>query len=290
MSSGVQYHRPTSLAEAATLLQSDPDLRIIAGSTDHFPARVNPSPREKVLDVTGIDGLQGIKDQTDHIRIGAATRWSTIRDAVLPPAFDGLKAAASEVGGAQIQNQGTIAGNLCNASPAADGIPPLLSLNASVVLTGGQGERTLPLAEFLTGYRCTDLRKGEILSAVDIPKPSANTQGSFLKLGARHYLVISIVMVAGVLTPDDSGKIASAALCVGACSPVAIRLTALEDALKGQSLNSDLTSIIEPRHFDALSPIDDVRAPAEYRMEAAQVLTRRLVNSLAGTARKGVKS
>lgn len=281
MPSGAQYFRPTTLREAAALLGSDPDLRIVAGSTDHFPARVAAAPRDRILDVTGIDGLAGVTVEDNQVSIGAATRWSDIRDADLPPAFDGLRAAAAEVGGAQIQNQGTLAGNLCNASPAADGIPPLLTLDATVVLTHADGQRRLPLRDFLTGYRATDLRPGEILTAVEIPRPTAGTRGGFLKLGARRYLVISIVMVAATLQSDKDGRIAKATVSIGACSPVALRLTALEQALQGKPLGPDLTDAIQPGHFDALSPIDDVRAPAAYRLEVAQVLTRRLIADLA---------
>ena len=130
------------------------------------------------------------------LRIAACTTWSEIRDAALPPACDALRAAAAEVGGRQIQNAGTIGGNLCNASPAADGVPPLLALDAAVELASAAGTRRLPLAAFLLGPRRTDRRPGEILTAVLLPEAALAGRSVFLKLGARRHLVISIAMVA----------------------------------------------------------------------------------------------
>lgn len=275
------YIRPADLSVALEILTAEPDRRIVAGGTDHYPARVQPMPEDRILDITGITGLRGISVKDGMARIGATTTWSDIRNAVnLPPAFDGLKAAAAEVGGRQIQNRGTLAGNLCNASPAADGIPPLLSLDAQVVLNGLSGARRLPLSDFLTGYRKTARAAGELLTAVEVPLPQSADRGGFLKLGARHYLVISIAMVAAVLKPDASGRIAQAAVSVGACGPVACRLPDLEAALVGADLADDLGERVTDDHLTVLSPIDDPRASAAYRRDAAATLVRRLLTDL----------
>lgn len=275
------YLRPTDLAQALQILSADSNRRIVAGGTDHFPARVQPGPAEPVLDVSRIEGMRGISIRDDIIRIGANTTWSEIRESKeLPAAFDGLKAAAAEVGGRQIQNRGTVAGNLCNASPAADGIPPLMALDATVVLAGLDGERRLPLSVFLTGYRQTARRATELVTGIEVPKPAANSRGAFLKLGARHYLVISIAMVAGVLEVDAAGRIAGAAVSVGACSEVARRLPDLEGALVGRAIQDDPAAVVDPGHFDHLTPIDDPRASADYRRQAAQILVRRLLTDL----------
>src|SRR5262249_12973399 len=154
--------------------------------------------------------------------------------ASLPPLFDGLKLAAREVGGVQIQNAGTLAGNLCNASPAADGVPALLALDAVVELAGPGGERSLPLERFILGPRRTALQTGELATAIRVPKPRGAARSHFLKLGARKYLVISIVMVAATIEVAADGRVAAAKVAVGACSPVAQRLRMLEMRLAGQ--------------------------------------------------------
>src|SRR5437868_3009743 len=185
------YLRPTSIDAALQALASRP-LTVLAGGTDFYPARVGRPLNDDVLDITAIAGLRGIADAGDHWRIGATTTWADIAGSDTPPLFDGLKRAAREVGGAQIQNAGTIAGNLCNASPAADGVPPLLSLDASVELAGRAGTRHLPLASFITGNRRTVLAPGELLVAIHVPKTAGDARSAFFKLGARRYLVISI--------------------------------------------------------------------------------------------------
>jgi CO/xanthine dehydrogenase FAD-binding subunit len=195
----------------------------------------------------------------------------------LPPAFDGLKAAAREVGSIQIQNAGTIAGNLCNASPAADGVPPLLTLGARVELASTQGTRQMALSDFLKGPRQTARMPGEVLTALLIPDLPATAQGAFLKLGARQYLVISIAMVAALVTVAD-GRITQAAVAVGSCSATAQRLPALEADLMGQTPAAILAAgpaFITPAHLAPLSPIADVRGSAEYRTEAAATLCAR---------------
>jgi CO/xanthine dehydrogenase FAD-binding subunit len=261
----VTYHRPESLDEALALLRGG-GLSVIAGGTDWFPARGTATFGQALLDVTRIAGLRGIVRHGDGWRIGAATTWTDVVRADLPPAFDGLKAAAREVGSVQIQNAGTVAGNLVNASPAADGVPPLLTLEAEVRLTGPEGARALPLAEFLTGVRQTALRPGELVTALHIPDPGAGTRSVFAKLGARRYLVISIAMVA-VLLRMDGPRIGEAKVAVGACSTVAQRLPALEAALRG-CRPSEVAKVVRVEHLAPLSPIDDMRGSATYRLGA----------------------
>ncbi len=277
------YLAPTDLGTALAALADTP-LTIVAGGTDFFPARVGRPLDERVLDLSRVDELRGIEAGVDSVRIGGLTRWADLRDADLPRCFDGLRLAAREVGGIQIQNAGTIAGNLCNASPAADGIPPLLTLDASVELTSRNGSRTIPLADFLTGYRETALRPGEILTAVVVPRVGGNEHSDFLKLGSRTYLVISIVMVAGVVDIAGDGTILDIRLAVGACSPVARRLRALEVDLRGRSIFDNPDDLVGMQHLADLSPIDDVRASAAYRMEAALVLIRKLLARVAAVS------
>jgi len=277
-----QYLRPERLEDAVAALR-DGTWTLLAGGTDHYPARVTSQRPEDILDITGLAGLRGISDAGDHFRIGALTRWSDIAEGNLPSCFDGLRRAAREVGGAQIQNRATLAGNLCNASPAADGVPPLLTLDASIELASAACVRSLPLGEFILGNRKTARRPDELVTAILVPKPAHAARSTFLKLGARKYLVISIVMVAGVLEVRD-GRVAAARIAVGSCSAVAQRLPALEAALAGQPADAGLAGLAASEHLAGLAPIGDIRADADYRREAALVLVRRCLAELGATA------
>lgn len=272
------YLRPRTVDEACEALAVEP-MRILAGGTDIFPALGERPLTGAVLDLSAIEGLSGIEFGVDLIRIGARTTWSAIARAALPPALHALQQAAREIGAIQIQNAGTIAGNLCNASPAADGVPPLLALDARVELRSAKGTRELALADFITGYRRTARRPDELVSAVLVPRSIEAGHSAFLKLGARKYLVISIAMVAVIIACDDEGRIVEARIAVGACSEVARRLTALETALVGTKAGPGLGAMIEPEHLAGLAPIDDVRASAEYRRDAVRTLIARTLDA-----------
>jgi CO/xanthine dehydrogenase FAD-binding subunit len=272
------YLRPASLKEALEALARP--CTVLAGGTDFYPARVGRAVDENVLDITAIAALRGIQAAAEGWRLGATTTWSELIETPLPPLFDGLKQAAREVGGRQIQNVGTLAGNLCNASPAADGVPPLLALGADVELAGRAGVRRLALSAFLTGNRRTVLAPGELLVAIHVPRASRRARSAFLKLGARHYLVISIAMAAATLEIED-GRVGAARVAVGACSAVAQRLPTLEAALVGAPVDPSLADRVDAAHLAPLSPIDDVRASAVYRNDAVVTLLRRLLRSFA---------
>jgi CO/xanthine dehydrogenase FAD-binding subunit len=272
------YLRPTTLDEAVHALAESRG-SILSGGTDFFPSLGDRSPNTPVIDISAVADLKGIRTTNDSIQIGGRITWQEILEAPLPRGFDGLKAAAREVGSVQIQNVATVAGNLCNASPAADGIPPLLALDAEATLVSVSGMRRMPLASFVLGNRKTVRRADEILSAISVPRRLEDSASAFLKLGARRYLVISIAMVAANLRIDEHGKIAEALLAVGACSASALRLRTLEGFLCGAPAEQGIGNLVKPEHLAELSPIDDVRATAEYRRNAAQVLVRRALES-----------
>jgi len=290
------YARPTALAVALDTLDAGARTgrppAIVAGATDHYPARVGRVVDEDVLDVSGLRDTRGIQPVAGGWRIPAGATWTELVDASLPPAFDGLKRAARAIGGLQIQNRGTIVGNVCNASPAADGMPNLLALDAVVELASSHGTRRLEIGEFVTGNRTTRREPDELVTGIFVPDPLAGARAgseatsTFLKLGSRSYLVISIVMVAAVLVRDASERITSARVAVGACSPVARRLPAFEALLVGRELGRGIGGLAVDAHLGSLSPIDDVRGSAEYRRSAALVLMRRALEELAaGSAR-----
>lgn len=276
------YLRPHSLNEALASL-AEPDLRVLAGGTDIMPAQQGRDLNGDVLDLGGISELSGVTQTSDGWRIGAATRWAGLKDANLPPAFDALIEAASQIGSVQIQNRGTLSGNLCNASPAADGVPALLVLDAEIELMSLAGRRVVPLADFITGPRQTLLQPGELVTSILVPAASGSGRSGFLKLGVRKYLVISVAMVA-VRLEISEGHIQHAQIAVGACSPVAQRLRGLEQALRGLS-PAEPAGWNRALHADVdaqLSPIDDVRAPATYRTTAVCELVDRAIARVAG--------
>jgi CO/xanthine dehydrogenase FAD-binding subunit len=272
------YLRPQTLEQALAAL-SRPHT-VLAGGTDFYPARVGRAIDEDVLDIGGIAALRGITTDAAGWRLGATTTWRELLDANLPALFDGLKQAAREVGGRQIQNAGTLAGNLCNASPAADGVPCLLALDAELEIAGPAGRRCLPLPQFIAGVRRTVLASDELVVAIHVPRPRHAARSAFLKLGARRYLVISIAMAAATLEIAD-GCVAAARIAVGACSPVAARLPALERALAGAPVDARLADRVEAAQLAPLSPIDDARGSADYRRDAVLTLLRRLLQGFA---------
>ena len=269
------YLRPATLPDALAALRAQPRT-VLAGGPDHFPARATWDRDEAILDLSAIPTLRSIERTGATWRIPALTTWTDLIDASLPPLFDGLRAAAGQVGGQQIQNAGTLAGNVCTASPAADGIPALLALDAIVLLDSARGSRTLPLSDFVLGPRQTARRADELVTALLVPDRPAGSV--FLKLGGRRYLVISITMVAVTLQQDRHGRIEHARVAVGSCGPKAVRLPALETALLGAVPHPGL---VHPEYLTPLSPIGDVRGSAAYRTDATLELLRRALDGFA---------
>jgi len=277
------YFRPRTLIEAVQVLGAHGG-QILSGGTDFFPALGDRPVLGPVVDVSGLSEIKGISVAPDHIRIGGLTTWTEIVATPLPRGFDALKSAAREIGGIQIQNRGTVAGNLCNASPAADGVPPLLVLDAEIELGSSAGMRRIPLADFIVGNRRTLRRQDEILTNVIVPRDLDDAASAFLKLGARRYLVISIAMVAAVVKTNGAGCVADARIAVGSCSATAQRLFALERALVGAPARIGLGAIASTKHLAPLSPIDDVRGTASYRSDAALILIQRALDACVGSS------
>jgi len=263
------YLMPRSLADALTALASG-GVTVVAGGTDVYPALVGRDVPAAILDISKIDELHGIATTPDGLRIGAGVTWAEVADAGLPPGLLALQQAALQVGAVQVQKAGTVAGNLCTASPAGDGIPALLALDARIELCSARGTRVLPLDEFVTGYRATAKAADELVAAIVIPREATERVSSFVKLGTRAYLVISLAMVAASVGRDDRGRVSSARVAVGACSPVARRLASVEaSVLTGEPVRVSAEDLRE------LSPIDDIRCSANYRLDVVPELVRR---------------
>ena len=268
------YYRPDKINEALDSLSRE-KLTIAAGCTDLLPSTQQDNLGDNILDISGIKSLRNIDFENGFRRIGSGVTWTDIvENNNLPNCYDMLKECSLQIGSQQIQNLGTIGGNLCNASPAADGVPCLLSLDASIELLSVNGKRVLKLEDFIKGSRKTELQNNEILSAILIPKEAEIGRSSFLKLGARKYLVISIAMIACKLNLKKD-VISEIAISVGSCSAVAKRIKSLENLLIGKSIKDELTTIILNYNYENyLSPINDIRGTNNYRLKASKVLVK----------------
>ena len=269
------YARPQRLEDAITLLHEQ-QWCLISGGTDFYPSLKDKNLTCPVMDVTDISFLKGIKETDGYWKIGALTTWTQLLKTDLPPAFEALKQAAREIGSIQIQNRATVIGNICNASPAADGVPALIILDADVELTSIRGNRKVALKDFITGNRQTLRKSDEIVAFINIPKRNLQYNSVFRKLGARKYMIISIAMIALKLDLESNGRINEAAIAVGACSAVAKRLYELERLIKGKTVR-EAGKFINASHFSCLTPLTDLRATSTYRKRAAEILIKRAV-------------
>jgi CO/xanthine dehydrogenase FAD-binding subunit len=281
MISTTKVYRPNTLKDACTVLAASSS-QIINGGTCFFPALKDRPASRPLIDLSCLNELKVIQIADDGVRIGGTATWSEIATAELPPQLAALKQAARRVGSFQIQNVATLAGNLCNASLAADGVPPLLTLDAEVELASSADQRRIRLANFIVGDRKTLRRRDEILTAIIVPHAIDPGVSAFLKLGARRFLAPSIVMVAAVVEQDAWGRVSQARVAVGSCSPVAQRLPKLERRLVGERAELGLGDVAEEADLAALSPGDDVQATAAYRRDAALTLVRRAIDACIG--------
>ncbi len=279
------YYSVSSLDEALALLDEYGDrARVVAGGTDLIieMERGQHPQLEVLIDITRVKGLDQISLHGSTIRLGPLVTHNhvvgspLIRRRALP-----LAQASWEVGAPQIRNRATIAGNLITASPANDTITPLIAMNAELTLASADGERSLALKDFYTGFRQTDLRPNELLSAISLPAFDEGERGVFLKLGLRRAQAISVVDVAVVLRWDESGAITSARIALGSVAATIISAPLAEDFLIGKVLTAE--SIAEAGRLASLSakPIDDIRGSAEYRSEMVKILVVRALRQLA---------
>lgn len=281
----MRAYSPRSLEEAVRRLAAEPTLRPIAGCTDLMVCE--PEARlglPGVLDLLGVAELRGIRWRDQELEIGAATPFSEIAaSAEVREHFPALAAAASVIGGWQIQNRATLGGNMANASPAGDSLPVLLALEASVALVGAEGVRMLPYRDFHVAYRRTALRPGELIGWVRLAKPSPGSRQFFRKVGTREAQAISKVVVA-LVGRIDHGTIADYRLAAGSVAPVPVRLEVVENAIRGASADRGTAELAGRLAAEAVEPIDDVRSTATYRRFALGRVVRRLTLRLSASA------
>lgn len=279
-----EYLEPTSLSEACRMLAERPgQARLIAGGTDLLlQMEGGKYLLERVISTARIPGLDAITwDEQQGLTIGAQV---TLRQIELHPVvqsrYPALQRGAAEVGSVQIRNLGTLAGNVCNASPSADTSPALLALDAVVRITGANGSRELPISEFWTGPGRTALSPDELLSAIHLPVPDANARTFYYKLAVRKAMDLAMVGVAISLVPQNGG-FSNARIALGAVGPVVLRAKEAEQAITGGTITPERIAEAAQLAMAASQPISDQRASAEYRREMVATLTRRGLQQLA---------
>lgn len=259
------YLRPDTLDELLTLVRAHgPAARVLAGGTDLMVRmRANRESPAVVIDLKRVADVRSDVTEIDgHIRIGARTVMTdVIENASIREHFPALVEAARTVGSVQIRNRATLAGNLCNASPAADTAPPLLAYGASLNLVSANGPRRMSLDEFFAGPGRTTLASGELVSSIDLPLPAERTGSAFSRLTRRHGVDLAIVNVCCVVVKSGGVRFA-----FGAVGPRPFVVASRQDA--------PLEGVLDQAH-----PISDLRASADYRLAMLPVLARRALNN-----------
>lgn len=280
------YYTPTSVDQALRLLaEHGPDARIIAGGTDLLiELRRGVRQTGVLVDVTRIGGLDRIwlgDEGLIHVGPAVTHNRAAASDLLIERGFP-LPLTCSQVGTPQLRNRGTVAGNLVTASPANDAITTLWALDARLTLRSVRGARTLPLADFYQGVRRTALAPDEMVTDIAFPALNDNQRGTFVKLGLRRAHAIALVNVAAVLTFDEPGSllVRKAAITLGSVAPTIIRAPEAEEALAGAELGAERIAAAADLAAQAASPIDDIRAGADYRRAMVRLLVKRALTGL----------
>ncbi len=287
------YHQPDSLQEViALLVRYGEEAALLAGGTalliDIKHGELRPG---HVVSLWGIPSLEGVQlNGGSSYRLGALVTITHLAEALAhQPALKGLVEAARLLGARQVQNVATVGGNICKASPGADMVPPLLCLDARLVLDGPDGQRRVPLDGFLTGPDQTALRTAEVLTGIELPPPPPRTGTAFLKVMRRHAVDCSIVAVSARVTLAEDGQtVLASRLGLGAVAPNPFRARQAEALLQGQKLEPELLRHAAAQARSEAQPISDVRASADYRSMMVETLVQRALTKAAERAVEGV--
>ena len=271
------YAAPASVAEAVSLLAADADAAVLAGGTDLIvQLRLGRAQPSVFVDIKRIAELRDIALDEEGLHLGAAVSAAEVfeHDGIRE-LWPGVAEATDLIGSTQIQGRATWAGNLCNASPAADSVPALIAANARVDIAGPQGERSVPVDGFCSGPGQNLLRAGEFVTRFHLPRPSPRSADAYLRLIPRSEMDIAVVGAAVSLELDADGSVSAARVVLGAVAPTAIVVPSAADALVGTRLDDDSLAQAAAAAQAAASPIDDRRGTIEYRKTVAGVLTKR---------------
>jgi len=277
-----EYLKPTSVADVVELLDKHGQkATVIAAGTDIL---VEKDPCIEILiDITDL-GLDCIKSNAQGVQIGAATTFAGIlasSDLDKEP-YTVLVEAARQMGTPQLRNMATIGGNICSAVPSADSAPALLVLDATLTITGPNGERQMPISDFFKGARENALGKGEVLTEIRLPTFPGRTGAVFAKKGRVATGDLAIVNAAVRLTMNDDNICQDARIALGAAAPTPLRLKELEAMLNGQKPQDELLADIAAQASNQIKPISDVRGSAQYRMILSSILVEQALREVVG--------
>jgi CO/xanthine dehydrogenase FAD-binding subunit len=274
----LSFAAPTSVDEAVKILAGASGMaKVLAGGTDLLvqlrSGRMRP---ELIVDTKRIPELIGIREEADRFVIGAATPGVVIyEDKALTQAWPGIVEGLDLIGSEQIQGRASLAGNLCNASPAADSVPAMIAARATAVIAGPNGKREAPVEAIVTGPGRTSLQKGEFIVEFHIPKPKPHQSDAYLRFIPRTEMDIAVVGCGVNVTLDGSGVCTDARVVLGAVAPTQVIADEAAAALIGHKLDSDTLAKLDAAAGRACKPINDKRGTIEYRVKVAGVLARR---------------
>jgi len=273
-----QYHSPESLSEALSLLVELENASPVIGGSDLMIAMRNgviaPS---HVVDLNEISELNYVKEEDGVIKIGATATHTQVANSPLVARVHSLVDSVSRIGSPQIRNRGTITGNICNASPAADAAPPLLVHGAEVEIQSLDDTRIIPIADLFTGPKMNCLETGELLTEIQIPVPPAGAASSFMRIGRRKAFTLSVVSSAAYIQIDGE-TCTDAKVAFGSVAITPIRVPEAENLLTGSKLDEETIKSASKAVYEAVKPITDVRGTAEYRKDMCPVLMRRAID------------
>ena len=279
-----QLTTPASLADALALLTNEPGVwKPFAGGTDLMVLfEAGRLAHRNYVNIWGLHELRGIEANDSHVTVGALTTYTEIQaDPILSREFPMLCQAASETGGLAIQNRGTLGGNIVNASPAADSPPALLAYDADIELVSTRGSRWLPYQGFHTGYKQMHIDPDELLVRIRLPRNTGDMTHYYRKVGTRKAQAISKVCFAGV-GKTENGQIADTRMAVGSVAPIVVRCVLTENLLRGRKLDDETAGIACETLLHEISPIDDIRSTAKYRLQVAKNLLVDFLRTLRG--------
>lgn len=273
----MRYESPTTTKEAVSLLAGEKgSAYVLAGGTDLLVRlRMDMIEPDLMVDIKRIPAMKEIKKTATGFKIGAAVSGAELAEnKALVKAYPGVVEAANLIGSDQVQSRCTMAGNLCNASPAADAVPAMIAAGAKAVVVGHSKRRTVPVEKIVTGPGQTSLAKGEMIEAITLPKPAAKTGDAYLRFIPRTEMDIAVVGV-GISLTLSRGVVKSARIALGAVAPTAVLVPKAAKAIIGTKLDDDALEALAAACSDACNPIDDKRGTIEYRTRVAGVLAKR---------------
>lgn len=274
----MRYARPTSAAEASALLAGEAGVtRVLAGGTDVLvQMKAGMVEPDLVVDIKAIPGIREIVAEAGGFRIGAAVSNAELKShADVKALWPGVVEAANLIGSTQVQGRCTMAGNLCNASPAADSVPALVAAAAVARIEGPAGTRDLAVQDIPAGPGRTTLAKGEIITSIFLPARPDRSGDAYLRFIPRTEMDIAVASAGVSLTLDAAGKVTSARVALGAVAPTVRLVEAAGAALVGSTLDEAALSALAAAASAACSPIDDKRGTVQFRTHVAGVLARR---------------